>query len=192
MIFGRNLLANIKPKEKNHILVYQTTDTNRKLIPLLQKFSKEHFIVYGFNKNEQHGNIHYKKFSQEGFLKDLSSAKAAIVNGGHNVISESLYFGKPILAIPIKDQFEQCFNGISLKQEGFGTFAQELNEDAIEQFICLVPYYKKRIKTKLSNQDTAKCCANSINKIIHCFPGSPLQTGFMVINMLGIKRIKSR
>src|SRR6185369_12152091 len=48
-----------------------------------------------------------KKRSLDGFLRDLSGAKAVIANAGFSLISEGLYLDKPYLAIPVKNQFEQ-------------------------------------------------------------------------------------
>lgn len=148
----RQKVLDMKTSEKDHILVYQTTDTNKKLIPILKKLKNEKFIVYGFDKKQKTKNIIFKKFNGP-FLNDLASSKAVIVNGGHNVICESLYFGKPVLALPIKNQFEQLFNGISLNTECFGTYIFDINQNIIESFINNIPFYKKTIEKKLKKWD---------------------------------------
>ncbi len=61
----------------------------------LQK-TNEKFIIYGFYKNKNLGNVILKDFSEKEFYGDLSACKAVITNGGFTLISEALYLKKPV------------------------------------------------------------------------------------------------
>jgi len=105
----RKEVLKLKPKIKDYILVYLTTGHDDKLPNILKEIS-EKFIVYGFNKNKKDKNLIFKKSSSKGFLKDLKDSKAIIANSGFTLITETLYLKKPMLTIPIKNQFEQQIN----------------------------------------------------------------------------------
>ena len=96
---NREGIINAKPKKGNHILVYQTSESNKRLVPVLKNI-KDKFIVYGLNKDKNLGNVTLRKFSENGFINDLTNAKGVICNGGFTTLGESLYLMKPVLSIP--------------------------------------------------------------------------------------------
>jgi uncharacterized protein (TIGR00661 family) len=132
-------------KKKDYVLVYQTSDSNKKLVLILKKI-KEKFIVYGFNKDEKTKNIIFKKFCEDTFLNDLALSKAAILNGGLTVITECLYFGKPILSQPVKNQFEQALNALYLEKLGYGQFQEDLSLAKIKNFLSNLKKYETNLK----------------------------------------------
>jgi uncharacterized protein (TIGR00661 family) len=132
--------------KKDHILVYQTSDTNENLLPSLSAISKQKFVVYGFNMDKKMANVILKKYSSEGFIKDLSSAKAVITNGGFTLISEALCLRKPLLCNPIETQYEQIMNGVYIEKLGYGAMAETISQEAIEQFILNLKKYEKNLQ----------------------------------------------
>ena len=117
----RKEIFQLKPENEEHILVYQTSDSNLELIELLKGFDNE-FIIYGFSKDEVDGNLSFRNFNEKDFFDVLASSKAVITNGGFNVISEAIYLNKPIFSIPVKKQFEQILNAIHLERLGYGEY----------------------------------------------------------------------
>lgn len=77
----RQEIIDATPECGQHTIVYQSTQTNQKLVPALHGCSDEQFIYYGCDEEKQDKNICYKKFSTEQFIADLASAKAVITNG---------------------------------------------------------------------------------------------------------------
>ncbi|HEY7617276.1 MAG TPA: glycosyltransferase family protein [Terriglobales bacterium] len=83
-----------------YVLVYVTSPA-----PALTKLLSSvrcQFIAYGFGREGEEANILYKKPSMDGFLSDLTNAKAIIANAGFSLVTEALYLGKPYLAVPVK------------------------------------------------------------------------------------------
>lgn len=112
------------PTEEGHVLVYGSGGT----IPGLFEWagqSPRKFIVYGMGEHPPVGNMVFKTPSIHGFLEDLASCSYVISNGGHSLISEALYYGKPVLCFPIQFLYEQFINGHFLKRYGFGEFAMD-------------------------------------------------------------------
>lgn len=113
----------IRPTNGDHILVYQTSKTFPALIKTLSEL-KRPVVVYGFkNELEKQGNITFKPYHLQTIIEDLASCAYAVVNGGHNLISEALHFGKPVLCFPIANLFEQYLNSRYVRELGYGDFS---------------------------------------------------------------------
>jgi uncharacterized protein (TIGR00661 family) len=110
------------PSNGEHVLVYQTSPTFHRLFPVLQEIPGR-FVIYGLGKKPEKRNLQFKPTSRNAFLDDLASCRYAITNGGHNVISEALYLGKPLLSFPIKNAYEQLLNAHFVKCLGYGDYS---------------------------------------------------------------------
>ncbi len=141
----RKEILGLRPKKKNHILVYQTSASNALLLPAL-KGIRRIFIVYGFNVERKEGNVMFRKGNEKRFLRDLSSCSAVITNGGFTLISEALHLRKPILSIPVEWQFEQILNALYLEKLGYGMYAKKTEKEAVEKFLKKLPELRKNLK----------------------------------------------
>jgi uncharacterized protein (TIGR00661 family) len=57
-----------------------------------------------------------------------------ITNAGFSTLSEAVFFGKKIWAIPIKSHFEQKFNAKTLKRNGYFT-SKSLNGSSFVKWL---------------------------------------------------------
>lgn len=140
--------------KSDFILVYQTSSTNIKLVEELKKIN-EKFVFYGMKKEVKEKNIQFKNFSADGFVNDFAKCKAVILNGGFTGISEALYLRKPMLIIPVKGQFEQIFNGMTIKKMGIGQWKEEVDSYTIKKFISKISVFEKNLK-KVKKWDNSK------------------------------------
>ncbi len=97
----RKAVLEVNPTEEDHVVVYQTSPTFRAISGFLERMPGR-FHIYGFGERPPHKNLVYKAPSTEGFLADVASCRYVITNGGHNLIAEALYLGKPVLSFPIR------------------------------------------------------------------------------------------
>jgi len=141
----RDEILQAKPAIHDHILVYQTSTSHKNLIELLQQLPQEKFLVYGFNKEEQHGNVQLKAFSETAFIQNLATAKAVLANGGFSLLSEAVYLHKPICSVPIANQFEQFLNAAQVQKLGYGRHFTDLSPDALKAFIYDIPVFQENI-----------------------------------------------
>lgn len=137
----REEVGNITPSEGEHLLVYVTNQYDT-LIASLHALSDERFIVYGYHKDEQSGNVQFKQFSTLGFLEDVASARAIIATAGFTLMSEAMYLQKPYLAFPMRGQFEQQLNAFCLEELGFGESAQNADPETLRKFLNHLPRYR--------------------------------------------------
>lgn len=150
----RNEILSTKPNKKDFILVYQTSKTNIRLIENLKKLNNK-FVFYGMNASKTEKNILFKKFSKNGFIRDLADCKGVIMTGGFTTISEAIYFKKPMLIIPSENQYEQKFNGDTIEEMGIGLCRLETNKENLQGFISKISSYEKNFK-KISDWDQKK------------------------------------
>lgn len=151
----RDEILNCKIKKKDYILVYQSTDTYKKLIDILKNVGGN-FIIYGFDKSSRDNNLKFKRFNEKEFLKDLNNCKGVICNGGFTLISEATYLKKPILSVPIKKHFEQLINCLYVKKMGYGECYRNLNAGKVRGFIHNLDKYKKSEISQKNNNEIFK------------------------------------
>ncbi len=135
----------------DHILVYQTASAQDDLIAGLQQVSREKFLVYGLNRDEVAGNVTLRKFSEDGFLRELATCKAVVTNGGFSLISEAVYFQRPVCSFPLGGQFEQYVNGAQIERLGYGRRFSEFNPDAVKAFLYDVDRYAHNLSSYQQN-----------------------------------------
>lgn len=139
----RKRVLDLKPEREDFVLVYQTSPTNVKMLPVFAK-CKGRFKVYGMMP-QKHTNAEFCSFDETRFLDDLRKCRFVIVNGGFTVISEALYLKKPILCIPIEKQFEQEFNAFTIRQQGYGSFTTELRLADMNDFEANLDRYQRNL-----------------------------------------------
>jgi len=140
----RESVLSLKPVDKDFVLIYQTSETNIRMLPVLKKTGIR-YRIYGMGRKRKTGNLEFMPFSEKTFLEDLRTCRYVIINGGFTVISEALYLKKPILCIPVEKQFEQIYNAYCIKQKGYGSFAERLSLRDIRSFESNLERYRKNI-----------------------------------------------
>ena len=134
------------PTDGEHLLVYQTTESNERLAAVLAA-TVVPCRIYGMRRSieddQVEGNLTYRPFSEQGFIDDLAGARAVIAGGGFTLLGEALHLHKPFLSVPLENQFEQALNARYLEREGFGMATDTLSDPAvIERFLAEVPGYR--------------------------------------------------
>ncbi len=140
----RKEILQTQPHNNEHALVYVTSPSAG--LAKLLKTIRCSFVAYGFGREGQEGNILFKKPSLANFLQDLAGCKAVIANAGFSLVSEALYLGKPYLAVPVKNQFEQILNAYYVDKMGYGSYWEELNKERIESFLFNLPLYQEKLR----------------------------------------------
>ncbi len=141
----RDEVLAVAPREGDHVLVYMR-DAPVAWVRSLLGGRRRRFIVYGFGIEREEGNICFRRNSPEHFLADLASCAYVVSNGGHNVISEALHYGKPLLCFPVRLFYEQLLNAHFLAEAGFGAWseADAGAGAAVEAFEAALPQFQAR------------------------------------------------
>lgn len=150
-----------------HVLVYQTSTSDTKLLDELERVGEREFVVYGLRRNAKRGNCTIKEFSETGFVEDLATAAAVVCNGGLSLIGEALYLGKPVLSIPVHNQYEQVLNARYLEHLGYGLEAARIEADLLRLFLREAPKYAVRVAKH--RQEGNRLLFNVVDRILHRF-----------------------
>ncbi len=122
-------------REGAHVVVYQSAEGWSDLPDVLKRIPQVDFHVYGFRRDitadVRDDNLLYRPISEHGFLQDLASCRAVIASAGFTLMSEALWLGKPMLAVPLAGQFEQMMNARWLEHLGYGMMTESLGRKAI-------------------------------------------------------------
>ncbi len=137
------------PEAGEHLLVYQTSESNAELPALLARSGRE-CRIYGVRRSltedQVEGNLRFRPFSERTFAEDLRTARGVIANGGFTTLSEAIYLRKPLLASPVRKQFEQVLNARYLESEGYGLAADEqLGQERLGEFLERLPEFERRL-----------------------------------------------
>ncbi|HVH45547.1 MAG TPA: MJ1255/VC2487 family glycosyltransferase [Labilithrix sp.] len=141
------LAANRRKGE--HLLVYTTAEDDSTFASTLQAIGIE-CRIYGMRRNLTseivEGNLRFQPFSEDKFIDDLASARAVIAGGGFTLMGEAVYLHKPMLAVPLARQFEQVLNARYLELEGYGRFAETLDDPkTITDFLAAIPSCEEKL-----------------------------------------------
>jgi uncharacterized protein (TIGR00661 family) len=140
----RERIFDLEPTRDDLVLVY-CTQAFESILEMLQQFPRERFFVYGFDREATEGNLQFRPFSREGFAADLARSKAVIATAGFTLMTESLYLGKPYLALPMRGQFEQELNAILLAELRYGKNGREATVEGVGEFLYRLPEYRERL-----------------------------------------------
>lgn len=165
----RDEIKKLKPTQKDYILVYQTSDSNEKLIELLKMNKDIEFRIYGFHRDERDENLLYRSFTEEILYNDLKDARCVIANGGFSFITEALELKKPVLSIPVNKQFEQILNAIYIQKLGYGEHHDKINQRILDNFLENVDTYHENIKQNyetVSNSEILGVIKDTIDDVI--------------------------
>jgi uncharacterized protein (TIGR00661 family) len=131
-----------RPEPGGHLLVYQTSTSNDALVEALRASGRE-CRVYGLRRDLKddlvEGNLRYRPFSEAGFVDDLRTSAGVIASAGFTLMGEAVYLRRPMLALPVRAQFEQILNARYLEQEGYGLAAEALDAPTLARFVERLP-----------------------------------------------------
>lgn len=144
----------LAPEEGVHVLCYFTRGFDS-FLEVLRGFPRERFVVYGYDREEERGNLCFRRKSRAGFLEDLRTAKAVVATAGFTLITESMHLGKPYLALPMAGQFEQELNALLLEEGGFGKNGRGGGPEAVGDFLYRLPEYRARLAERPPDDDAA-------------------------------------
>lgn len=134
----REIVQNAQPWQGDHVTVYSTdtsAGTREGLCEILKQFPGQRFFIYGFDVDQEEGNLVFKKTSTEGFIHDLAGCRGVVATAGFSLISECLHFRKKMMLSPVRCQFEQIVNAHYIEKAGWGRSIGALNCEEMGRFL---------------------------------------------------------
>jgi uncharacterized protein (TIGR00661 family) len=129
----------------DHVVVYFNDKADAGRLDLLSGLGAP-FHVYGTGVKiaTTYGNVTFMPMGV-GFLEDMASSRAVVAGGGFTTMTESIYMGKPMLAVPFGGQYEQILNANYLAASGYGERADTLTRDGLGSFLERSDGYAKNL-----------------------------------------------
>jgi uncharacterized protein (TIGR00661 family) len=103
--------------------------------------------VYGTPRRGMQDNLQFKPIANLPFIEDVAGCRAVIATTGNQLCGEVLYFGKPILGLPM-DCLEQRINAIQIERMGVGirSHRTKINADVIREFLDREEEFRNKAK----------------------------------------------
>lgn len=116
----REEIRNTEVQNSGHYTVYLPSFDDKFLCGILKNIDVPWEVFSKHYKGEAYrdGNVSVHPVDNEKFVSSFSSCEGIITNAGFETPSEALYFGKKLMAIPMKRQYEQQCNAEALKGLG--------------------------------------------------------------------------
>lgn len=115
-------VAQLSPRQGDAVVAYFRAGPPSGLLEALEKTGRE-VLVYGQGALPGSGRVRFRASGRASFLEDLAGSAYVVASGGHNIISEALHLGKPVLAAPVDMFYEQAVNAWHLRLLGYGDSA---------------------------------------------------------------------
>jgi uncharacterized protein (TIGR00661 family) len=132
----------------DHLVVYSSGD--QALIEALRAAGVR-CLVYGMRGGPTEavtdGNLEFRPQSGDGFVEALRTARGVVAGGGFSLLSEAVYLGKPILAVPLRGQFEQLMNARYTERLGYGVCAGHVTPELMRDFVERLPELEANLAT---------------------------------------------
>lgn len=116
-VIKRDILQ-AEPIDRGHITVYLSHYSDEVVLQALHKIKDVRFEVFSKKIKESTvpGNVTLCPINNEAFTTSLIHSHGVITGAGFETPAEALYFGKKLLVLPIKGQYEQWCNAAALKE----------------------------------------------------------------------------
>lgn len=134
----RSDIRALETNHKNHITVYLPAYHHKVLQRIFSTFTQVDWHIFAPSCSEEmhDKNIWIHPVGNEAFLKSFASCRGVICNAGFEMCAESMYLQKKLLAVPIRNQYEQQCNAAALEKLGIVILETLENETTeIEQWL---------------------------------------------------------
>lgn len=139
----RSDVATARTHDDGYLVSYLRKVTPRSVVEALLSLGRN-VRVYGLGAMPTMGGLRFCEIDEHRFVDDLAGCTAVICAAGNQLLGESVYLGKPVLALPEPLHHEQLINSHYLRQMGVGDFAtlDAVTPELLRRFLDCVPAYR--------------------------------------------------
>jgi len=107
-------------EEFDYYTVYLPAFADKRLIKRLSHFENTNWHVFSKRAKVayQEGNVLIKPITNDDFVADMAKSKGVFCGAGFETPAEALFLNKKLMVIPMKGQYEQQCNAVSLERLG--------------------------------------------------------------------------
>lgn len=108
----------------------------------LEAYDRMPIRAYGFGIGGRRGSVEFKPNAVDEFLGDLATCEGVIASAGHSLACEALHLEKPMLMVPVGQQYEQAVNAYHVEKIGAGRNVERLSSEAMDDFVDRLDEYR--------------------------------------------------
>jgi uncharacterized protein (TIGR00661 family) len=107
-------------ENKGHVTIYLPSVPEKTIVPYLKENKNIEFHLFSSERKTKlkEGNIHYMPVESLAFTLSMLDCQGVITGGGFETPSETLYLQKKLMAVPIRNHYEQLCNAAALQKMG--------------------------------------------------------------------------
>jgi len=112
-------IRKLEPRNLGHYTVYLPAYDDEALIGALHGINVKWEVFSKHTKRSyEYGNISIRPVDNKAFAESISNCEGVLCGAGFETPSETLFLGKKLMVIPMKNQYEQHCNAAALEQMG--------------------------------------------------------------------------
>jgi len=104
----------------NHVTVYLPAFDHETLVSIFRKCNRVDWHLFSPLCDQPYvkENVHVFPVGNKPFLESMKRSVGVVTSAGFETCAETMYLGKKLLVIPIRNQYEQLCNAAALKKLG--------------------------------------------------------------------------
>ncbi len=170
----RREVRETEPRDGEHLLVYLSMGEHE-YTPRIERALLAAGCpvrVYGTPRRGLQGNLQFKPTANLPFIEDLAGCRAVFATTGNQLMGEALYFGKPVLGMPIAC-LEQRLNARQIERLGAGMQIdrRRVSPEVLREFLRRGPEFRSRIRRRM--RDGARESLEAIERFASELAGAP-------------------
>lgn len=116
----RSEIRNLKAENLGHYTVYLPAYSDEFILNQVKKFSNIKWQIFSKHSNDSYSkdNAEITPINNQKFQKSLASCEGFLTGGGFEGPAEALFLKKKVLAVPMKNQYEQQCNALAMENMG--------------------------------------------------------------------------
>lgn len=139
----RRDVRNLSTETRKHVTVYLPAFDHQTLTSVFLQCSQVEWHLFSPLCDEpyQKENIHVKPVGNLSFLESIRTSLGVVTSAGFETCAETMFLGKKLLVVPIKNQYEQLCNAAALEEMGI-TVVEQFNpvfKNKIDRWISEAP-----------------------------------------------------
>ena len=170
----RSGLKELTPRVGDFVLSYLRRHTPQRVVDLLSALDLP-VRIYGLGSRDSQGSATFHEVDETAFTADLAACGAVIAAAGNQLTGESLYFGKPTLALPEQIHHEQCINAHFLKQLGGGDYVEleSLTPENLRHFLESRETFRHQLAGRTAEFDGNAAALAAVESMLPAEPAPP-------------------
>lgn len=162
------------PTVGDYLLSYLRVNTPPAVLEMLAECGVP-IKVYGLGERLAHGGLTFCPIHEQRFVEDLAGCRAVICAAGNQLLGESLYLGKPVLALPEEHHHEQMINAHFIEQLGVGLWStlEQLTPARIAEFRGQEARFQQSLRPLQGRLDGTADALTEIDRLLRLSASAP-------------------